>query len=83
MITTTLDPITLKDVTDLDNAPYLIEGEGENALRIYFESEQNRREYLNTPTHGSDGGSNALNHEQLRNADTQDRAILRRGNTCG
>ena len=61
MITTTLDPITLKDVTDLDNAPYLIEGEGENALRIYFESEQNRREYLDTPTHGSDGGSSALN----------------------
>jgi hypothetical protein len=61
MITTTLDPITLKDVTDLDNAPYLIEGEGDNAIRIYFESEQNRREYLDTPLHGSDGGSSGLN----------------------
>ena len=46
MITTTLDPITLNDVMDLENAPYVIEGEGPNALKIYFESEQNRREYL-------------------------------------
>jgi hypothetical protein len=26
MITTTLDPISLNDVTDIDSAPYLIEG---------------------------------------------------------
>ncbi len=55
MITTTLDPISLNDVTDIENAPYIIEGEGPNALKIYFESEENKREYLNTPTHGSDG----------------------------
>ena len=54
MITTTLDPIALNDVTDLDNAPYVIEGEGPNALKIYFESEQNKREYLDIPVHGSD-----------------------------
>ena len=54
MITTTLDPITLNDVTDLENAPYVIEGEGPNALKIYFESEQNKREYLDTPIHGSE-----------------------------
>ena len=54
MITTTLDPITLNDVMDLENAPYVIEGEGPNALKIYFESEQNRREYLDIPVHGSD-----------------------------
>ena len=61
MITTTLDPMTLNDVTDLDNAPFLIEGEGDNAIKIYFESEQNRQEYLDIPLHGSDGGSTALN----------------------
>jgi YHS domain-containing protein len=55
MITTTLDPITLKDVTDTENAPYVVEGEGANALKIYFESEANKQEYLNTPIHGSDG----------------------------
>jgi hypothetical protein len=55
MITTTLDPISLNDVEDVDNAPYVIEGEGANALKIYFESEHNRREYLETPIHGSDG----------------------------
>ena len=54
MITTTLDPITLNDVTDLENAPFVIEGEGPNALKIYFESEQNKREYLDIPVHGSD-----------------------------
>ena len=57
MITTTLDPISLNDVTDLENAPYLIEGEGANALKIYFESEANRQEYLAIPVHGSDGTS--------------------------
>jgi hypothetical protein len=54
MITTTLDPISLNDVTDIENAPYIVEGEGQNALKIYFESEANRLEYLNTPLHGSD-----------------------------
>lgn len=61
MITTTLDPISLNDVMDLDNAPYLVEGEGDNAIKIYFESEQNRREYQDIPLHGSDGGTRALN----------------------
>jgi len=55
MITTTLDPISLNDVKDIETAPYLIEGEGPNALKIYFESEANKQEYLNTPVHGSDG----------------------------
>jgi YHS domain-containing protein len=54
MITTTLDPISLNDVEDIENAPYIIEGEGANALKIYFESEQNKQEYLDTPLHGSD-----------------------------
>jgi hypothetical protein len=61
MITTTLDPITLNDVTDIENAPYVIEGEGDGALRIYFESEKNKQEYLNTPVHGSDNMSGLKN----------------------
>lgn len=52
MITVTRDPITLNDVTDLENAPYLIEGSGSSAMKIYFESEANRQEYLATEVHG-------------------------------
>jgi hypothetical protein len=53
MITVTKDPITLNDVTDLDNAPSVIEGSGSSAMQIYFESEANRQEYLATEMHGS------------------------------
>lgn len=52
MITVTRDPITLNDVTDLDNAPYVIEGRGSGAMKIYFESEANRQEYLATEVYG-------------------------------
>jgi hypothetical protein len=52
MMTVTKDPISLNDVTDLAHAPYLIEGEGSGLMKIYFESEANRQEYLDTPMHG-------------------------------
>ena len=70
----TLDPITLNDVTDLENAPYVIEGEGSGAIKIFFESEANKHEYLDTPLHGSDGSAgSALNqifNEMAENPDT-------------
>ncbi len=50
---TTLDPISLEDVTDLEQAPFVVEGEGENAIKIYFQSEANKREYLALEVHGS------------------------------
>jgi len=53
MRVTTLDPISLEDVTDLENAPFVVEGEGDAALKIYFCSEENRREYLEMEVHGS------------------------------
>jgi hypothetical protein len=59
MIVSTLDPITLNDVTDLENAPFVLEGEGDGALKVYFESEANKKAYLDTPMHGSDGESGA------------------------
>lgn len=46
MRVTTTDPITGNDVKDPDNAPFVIEGQGNDALKIYFESGENRREYL-------------------------------------
>ena len=61
MFTTTLDPVSLNDVKDVENAPCIIEGEGPNALKIYFASEENKQEYLNTPLHGSDDMSGLKN----------------------
>lgn len=45
MRTSTTDPITLHDVPDPEHHPYIVEGTGDNALKIYFESEETRREY--------------------------------------
>jgi len=47
----TLDPISMNDVTNTDTAPFVIEGEGPNALKIYFENEANKAEYLDIPLH--------------------------------
>lgn len=53
MITVTLDPVTLRDVSDLEHAPFVVEGYGSGAMKIYFESEATKQEYLDTETHGS------------------------------
>ncbi len=53
MFTVTRDPISLNDVKDLATAPFLIEGQGNGSMKIYFESEANKSEYLNTEIHGS------------------------------
>lgn len=45
MQTWTTDPISGRDVTNLATAPFVIEGRGRRALKIYFESEANKAEY--------------------------------------
>jgi hypothetical protein len=57
MLTTTRDPISMNDVTDLEHAPFVVEGTGDSALKIYFESEANKQEYLDIELHGSDNMS--------------------------
>jgi hypothetical protein len=47
----TLDPISMNDVMDVNTAPYVIEGEGPNALKIYFENEDNKEKYMDIPLH--------------------------------
>lgn len=42
----TTDPINGKDVTDVEHAPFVIEGSGDDALKIYFDSNENRQVYL-------------------------------------
>jgi hypothetical protein len=46
MRVSTTDPITLKDVVPAEGQPFVVEGTGENALKIYFESEENKQAYL-------------------------------------
>lgn len=46
MIVTTIDPVTGNKVTDLDHHPFVIEGDGVAAMKIYFESEDTRQAYL-------------------------------------
>jgi hypothetical protein len=41
----------MNDVIDLKTATYVIEGEGPNTLKIYFENEDNKKEYLDIPVH--------------------------------
>lgn len=45
-IRSTLDPISLHDVSDPENHPCLYEGDGDNGLEIYFENEENRQIYM-------------------------------------
>lgn len=47
MITrTTTDPITLHDVPNPEKHPCVFEGDGDNGIEIYFETEANRQAYL-------------------------------------
>lgn len=43
---TTTDPITMREVSDPERHPCLYEGDGENGIEIYFESEETKRQYL-------------------------------------
>lgn len=53
MMTFTRDPITLNDVRNLEAAPFVVEGQGSGMIKIYFESEANKLEYLETEVHKS------------------------------
>jgi hypothetical protein len=45
-IRTTTDPITLREVPNPEMHPCIYEGDGENGIEIYFESEYTKRVYL-------------------------------------
>ncbi len=42
----TTDPMTGNEVTETETAPFVIEGDGDDALKIYFESEASRQDYV-------------------------------------
>ena len=54
MITVTTDPMTSCKVTDIDHAPYVVEGKGLHALKIYFENEASKLRYLSSPLYNPD-----------------------------
>ena len=45
-IRTTTDPITMRDVPNPEQHPCLYEGDGENGIEIYFESEETKQMYI-------------------------------------
>ncbi len=45
----TTDPISRRDITDLEGKPYVVEAGPEEELVIYFESEETKRQYLEIP----------------------------------
>lgn len=53
----TTDPINGKDVTVTERTPFVVEGSGEDALKIYFNSDENRRVYLDVETEALGGHS--------------------------
>ena len=52
-IRTTTDPITLREVIDPESHPCLYEGDGDNGVEIYFESEETKRLYLDMELEGN------------------------------
>jgi hypothetical protein len=54
MIVTTIDPVTGNKVTDLEHHPYIVEGDGIAAMKIYFESEDTKQVYLLGQTDDTD-----------------------------
>lgn len=46
MMVSTTDPITLQEIADPEQHPFVIKGEGRNAVKIYFESEETRQAYI-------------------------------------
>ena len=45
-IRVTTDPITMKEVPSPQEHPCIYEGDGNDGLEIYFESEKTRKQYL-------------------------------------
>ena len=45
----TTDPITRRDVHDLENSPFIVDKGAESELTIYFESEETRQQYMDIP----------------------------------
>lgn len=45
----TTDPISFNDIEDPTGLPYVVEGDADHNVVIYFESQANRQAYLEIP----------------------------------
>lgn len=61
------DPIDGNTIKNPEAYPYVIEGQGDGALKIYFENEENRSAYLGIETEhpGKDFTTNLDNPQPL------------------
>ena len=67
MIITTTDPITGEDIRNPEFKPFVIEGRDHLAVKIYFESEETRRQYLDISGGESINDSYRLKIARIRN----------------
>ena len=44
-----IDPITGRDLTDHRDLPYIVEQTDQGEVTVYFESEETKQQYFNTP----------------------------------
>ena len=58
MIITTTDPVTGESLQSLESKPFVIEGNGRLAVKIYFESEATRLTYLQENNENSRAAGN-------------------------
>ncbi len=50
------DPVTGYTVEQTDGHPFVVEGAGDDALKVYFESEDTRQQYLKVGTEHPEQG---------------------------
>ena len=68
MIITTTDPITGEEIRNPEYKPFVIEGRDHLAVKIYFESEETRRQYLDLAGGESINGSYRSKITRTRNS---------------
>lgn len=68
----TTDPITGKTLKNPEGRPFVIEGQGDDALKIYFESEDSKQAYLEIETeHPGEDFTTNLDNPQSMGGDKQ------------
>ncbi len=50
------DPITGTTLSETEGRPYVIEGEGADTLKVYFENEETKQKYLTVETQHPEQG---------------------------
>jgi hypothetical protein len=78
VIIITTDPITGEEIRNPKFKPYVIEGSGHLAVKIHFESEETRRQYLNRARVDCAAGSRPAKVARARNRRDRDDVTTQR-----